>query len=383
MITGEASGDQLGAGLIQALKLHHPDIEISGIGGPRMAAAGYTPWADQERLAVMGLFEVVRRLPDLLKLRSYLRRRIIDWAPDVFLGIDSPDFNLPLAKQLRRSGLTTAHYVSPSVWAWRQGRVKGIRQSVDLMMTLFPFESDFYARHDVPHVCVGHTLADQLPLVTDTQRYRELLGLDTADTGPVLALLPGSRQGEVQNLAPDFLAAARLLKSWLPDLRVLIPAANPARRAQIEAAMTADDGDWMTLFSAQGHEVLGASDVALLASGTATLEAALLKKPMVVGYRFSAMTYQIAKRVIRTPWAALPNVLAQREVVPELLQNDLTAESAARAVYALLRDTARRDDCLHTFDALHQELRRDADQSAANALLALIERKRQESSVHA
>ncbi len=371
IVTGEASGDQLGAGVIRALRARHPDAEIVGVGGPRMASAGFEAWADQDRLAVMGLVEVLKHLPDLLQLRRQLLHRILEWQPDVFLGIDSPDFNLPLARKLRARGVTTAHYVSPSVWAWRQGRVKGIRASVDLMINLFPFENDFYARHDVPHVCVGHTLADELPLTPETSAYRAQLGITT--DGPVLAVLPGSRRGEVAQLAADFLAAARLLKSRLPDLQVLIPAANAHRREQIEAIMMAEDTQWMTLVDGQGHVVMGASDAVLLASGTATLEAALLKKPMVVGYRFNWLTYQIARRVIRTPWAALPNVLAQRTLVAELLQDDLSAESAAEAIFTVLQDSPDRQACIQAFTDMHQDLKRNADVAAAEALLALIQ----------
>lgn len=374
VVTGEASGDQLGAGMIRALRSRYPSAEIAGVGGPRMAEAGFDAWADQDQLAVMGLFEVIRHLPRLLWLRRYLLTRILAWQPDVFLGIDSPDFNLPLARKLRRQGVTTAHYVSPSVWAWRQGRVKGIRAAVDLMINLFPFESDFYARHGVPHVCVGHTLADELPLQPDTMAYRQQLGIRAQ--GPFLALLPGSRRGEVAQLAADFLAAARLLKSRIPELQVLIPAANRNRREQIEATMIDQDRQWMTLFDGQGHAVMGASDAVLLASGTAALEAALLKKPMVVGYRFSWLTYQIARRAIRTPWVSLPNVLAQRALVTELLQYDLTAETAADAVYAVLQDTSERRACIEAFTAMHQDLRRHADEATAEALLALIERQR-------
>ena len=371
IVTGEASGDQLGAGVIRALRARHPDAEIVGVGGPRMASAGFEAWADQDRLAVMGLVEVLKHLPDLLQLRRQLLHRILEWQPDVFLGIDSPDFNLPLARKLRARGVTTAHYVSPSVWAWRQGRVKGIRASVDLMINLFPFENDFYARHDVPHVCVGHTLADELPLTPETSAYRAQLGITT--DGPVLAVLPGSRRGEVAQLAADFLAAARLLKSRLPDLQVLIPAVNAHRRQQIEAIMMADDTQWMTLVDGQGHVVMGASDAVLLASGTATLEAALLKKPMVVGYRFNWLTYQIARRVIRTPWAALPNVLAQRTLVTELLQDDLSAESAAEAIFTVLQDSPERQACIQAFTDMHQDLKRNADVAAAETLLALIQ----------
>lgn len=383
IVSGESSGDQLGAGLIRALRARHPDVEIAGIGGARMEAAGFDSWYDQERLAVMGLFEVMRRLPDLLALRRTLRQRIIDWAPDVFLGIDSPDFNLPLARQLRDAGVTTAHYVSPSVWAWRQGRVVGIRASVDLMLTLFPFEGDFYARHEVPYVCVGHTLADALPVATDTAYYRTQLNIDQWAEGPLVALLPGSRQGEVATLASDFLQAVRLLKVRMPELKVIIPAANGARKAQIQALLLTSDEDWVRVFDGQGHDVLGACDAVLLASGTAALEAALLKKPMVVGYRFSALTYAVGRHFVKTPWVALPNILAQRTVVPELLQNDLTPERAADELATMLTDDERRADCVQTFTDIHLSLKRSADEVAASALLDLVASRQDGSQAHA
>lgn len=383
IVSGESSGDQLGAGLIRALRARHPDAEIAGIGGDRMMAAGFESWYEQERLAVMGLFEVIRHLPDLLSLRRTLRQRIIDWAPDVFLGIDSPDFNLPLARQLRVAGVTTAHYVSPSVWAWRQGRVVGIRASVDLMLTLFPFEGDFYAQHDVPHVCVGHTLADTLPLTTDTAGYRAALDLTQWVDGPLVAVLPGSRHGEVATLASDFLQAVRLLKARLPDLKVVIPAASEARRIQIESLLLDADTGWIRVFEGRSHEILGACDAALLASGTATLEAALLKKPMVVGYRFSALTHAVGRYFVKTPWAALPNILAQRTVVPELMQYDLTPQRAADELALMLTDEARRADCLQTFVDIHHSLKRDADATAATALLDLINSRQGRSEANA
>ena len=369
IVAGEASGDQLGAGLIAELRRQYPQAEIAGVGGPRMQSAGFELWVDQERLAVMGLFEVLRHLPNLLRLRRDLYRRCLAWHPDVFVGIDAPDFNLPLARRLRLSGLRTAHYVSPSVWAWRQGRVKGIRASVDLMLTLFPFEGDFYARHGVPFVCVGHTLADRLPMEPDTAAHRR--ELDSPVEGPLLAVLPGSRRSEIRYLWPDFLAAIRLVRQELPDLKVLVPAANSARREQIEALLTTEDRQWIRVLDGQSHAILAASDAALLASGTATLEAALLKKPMVVGYRFSMLTYWLGKWLVSTPWFALPNILARREVVPELMQNDLNPERAAREVLSMLTDDRRRQACVETFHQLHVDLARQADQQAARALLDL------------
>ena len=373
VIAGEASGDQLGAGLLAALKQRVPDIEFAGVGGSAMQRQGLVCWADQEQLAVLGLFEVLRKLPSLLRLRRRLRQQIIDWKPDLFLGIDAPDFNLPLARMLRVQGLTTAHYVSPSVWAWRQGRVHGIRRSIDLMLTLFPFEGDFYAQHDVPFAFVGHTLADRLPMQPDTAAYRHRLGL--TGTEPILGLLPGSRRGEVARIAPDFLAAARLLRQRTPTLRVLIPAANTLRHQELTQLLMPDDADWMTLLEGHSHDVLGASDVVLVASGTATLETALLKKPMVVGYRFSGLTYWVGKFLMRIPWVALPNILARRFVVPELLQGELTPERAADELYDFLHNPERRQHCIECFEDMHKRLGRAADDVAADALLDLIAEK--------
>lgn len=375
VIAGEASGDQLGAGLLASLKVLHPNVEFVGVGGSGMQAQGLVSWAEQERLAVMGLFEVLRKLPDLLRLRKQLFQQILAWQPDVFIGIDAPDFNLPLARRLRARGVTTAHYVSPSVWAWRQGRVHSIRRSIDLMLTLFPFEGDFYATHQVPYAFVGHTLADRLPMHPDVTAYRESLDLPLKQ--PVLAVLPGSRRGEVARIAPDFLAAARLLKQRMPALLVRIPAVNAARKQEISALLHDDDAAWMQLVDGRAHEVLGASDMVLVTSGTATLEAALLKKPMVVGYRFSALTHWIGKRLIRIPWVALPNILARQMVVPELLQNDLTAERAAQELYDLWHDKERRLHCVETFHFMHKRLGRHADQAAAKAVLALIEKQQE------
>lgn len=375
VIAGEASGDQLGAGLLSSLKALHPDIEFAGVGGPGMQAQGLVSWADQERLAVMGLFEVIRKLPNLLRLRKQLLHQILAWQPDVFLGIDAPDFNLPLARRLRARGVTTAHYVSPSVWAWRQGRVHGIRRSIDLMLTLFPFEGDFYATHQVPFAFVGHTLADRLPMHPDVSAYRQSLNLPL--NAPILAVLPGSRRGEVARIAPDFLAAARRLKQRMPDLLVRIPAVNAARKQDIEALLRHDDASWMQVVEGKAHDILGASDLVLVTSGTATLEAALLKKPMVVGYRFSTLTYWIGKWLVRIPWVALPNILARQMVVPELLQNDLSAERAAQELYDLWHDKERRLHCVETFQFMHKRLGRHADQAAAKAVLALIGTQRE------
>ncbi len=373
MVAGEASGDQLGAGLITALQQYGP-VEVAGVGGVGMQSAGLVSWADQERMAVMGLFEVIRHLPDLLRLRRDLLNRTLAWQPDLFLGIDSPDFNLPLARRLRERGLSTAHYVSPSVWAWRQGRIRGIRASVDLMLTLFPFESDFYRAHGVPEVCVGHPMASRLPHEPDVAAYQRALSLTAEQCmGPVLALLPGSRAAEIRHLGPDFIAAARRLKARLPALTVLVPAASDARRQELEAMLDPEDEGWIRLVAGQSHTVMGASTAVLVASGTATLEAALLKKPMVVGYRFNALTYWLGKKLVRTPWVALPNILARETVVPELLQQAVTPEALEQALLPLLTpDSSERQRMVSDFRQLHHMLDRDADRSAATAIRSLV-----------
>ncbi|EQM79849.1 lipid-A-disaccharide synthase [Stutzerimonas stutzeri] len=366
LVAGEASGDILGAGLMQALKARHPDVRFIGIGGPRMEAQGLRSYFPLERLAVMGLVEVLGRLPELLARRKRLFKTFLDVRPDVFIGIDAPDFNLDLALKLRRNGIKTVHYVSPSVWAWRQNRVLKIRDACDLMLTLFPFEAKFYDAHQVAVRFVGHPLADAIPLVPDRAAARAELQLP--QDGLVVALMPGSRGGEVGRLGPLFLAAAERLRSMRPGIRFVVPCASPERRAQLEQILAGRDLP-LTLLDGQSHAALAACNAVLIASGTATLEALLYKRPMVVAYSVAPLTFRILKRMVRSPYVALPNLLAQRLLVPELLQDAATPDAMARLLSPLLDNG---DVQTEGFDAIHRTLRCDASSQAASAVLELV-----------
>ena len=366
LVAGEASGDILGSGLMQALKAQHPDIEFMGVGGPRMEAQGLPSYFPMERLSVMGLFEVLGRLVELLLRRRRLVRTLIAERPDVFIGIDAPDFNLGLELKLRRAGIRTVHYVSPSVWAWRQKRVFKIREACDLMLTLFPFEAQFYQQHAVPVRFVGHPLANSIALEVDRAGARQALGLDPDAT--VVALMPGSRGGEVNRLGPLFLQAAALLNRQRPGLRFVLPCASVPRRDQLEQMLAGQDLH-LELLDGRSHEALAACDAVLIASGTATLEALLHKRPMVVAYRVANMTYRILKRLVKSTFFSLPNLLAGRQLVPEFIQDEATAEALAEAVSALLHDGQEQTE---GFAAIHLALRQDASTQAAEAVLQLV-----------
>ena len=372
LVAGEASGDLLGAGLLHELKQRFPAAEFAGVGGPRMRAEGMQVWHESDELAVMGLAEVLRHLPRLLRLRKTLHARLLEWKPDVFIGIDAPDFNLGLEKKLKRAGLRTVHYVSPSIWAWRQGRAKKIGDSADLVLCLFPMEPPIYERHGVNARFIGHPLADSFPLHPDRAAAREALALPP-DT-PVLALLPGSRLGEIRRLLPVFLQAARLLAESKPGVRVVIPAANARCRAEIETQLRATPLPGALLIDGQADRAMIASDVVLLASGTATLEAMLAKRPMVVAYRISALTYRIVMGLgmMKVNRYSLPNVLANEPVVPELMQGDCTAENLVAAVTRWFEDDEARATLEPRFLAIHEKLRRNASAQAADAIAALL-----------
>ncbi|MDD0841910.1 lipid-A-disaccharide synthase [Pseudomonas sp. Gutcm_11s] len=366
LVAGEASGDILGAGLMQALKAKHPEVQFIGVGGPRMEAEGLVSAFPMERLAVMGLVEVLGRLRELLGRRKRLIKDLIAAKPDVFIGIDAPDFNLTLELKLRQAGIKTVHYVSPSVWAWRQKRVLKIREACDLMLTLFPFEARFYLDHQVPVRFVGHPLANTIPLQADRAGAREALGL--AEDEAVVALLPGSRGGEVGRLGELFLDAAERLRALRPGVRFVLPCANAERRAQLEA-MLAGRNLPLLLLDGRSHEALAACDAVLIASGTATLEALLHKRPMVVAYKVAPLTYRILKRLVKSPYISLPNLLAERMLVPELIQDAATPDALAQTLAPLLDDGA-----VQTlgFDVIHRALRQDASQQAADAVLKLV-----------
>lgn len=368
LVAGEASGDILGAGLMQALKARHPEVEFIGVGGPRMQAQGLNSYFPMERLSVMGLVEVLGRLPELLSRRKRLIKTLIAQRPDVFIGIDAPDFTLNIELKLRQAGIKTVHYVSPSVWAWRQKRVFKIRKACDLMLTLFPFEAKFYTEHQVPVRFVGHPLADDIPLEADRLAARAALGL-SADA-PVVALLPGSRGGEVAKLGELFLDAAGELLSRLPGTQFVLPCASAERRAQLEL-MLKERTLPIALLDGQSHQALAACDAVLIASGTATLEAMLYKRPMVVAYKVAPLTYKILKRLVKSAYISLPNLLAQRLLAPELIQDAATPEALAQTLLPLIENGAEQTQA---FDQIHRSLRLDASKQAADAVLELIGR---------
>lgn len=373
LVAGELSGDILGAGLMRALKARHADIEFRGIGGPRMIAEGFDSLYPLETLSVMGLVEVVKHLPELVRVRRHLRRDALAWQPDVMVGIDAPDFALGLERQLREAGISTAHYVSPSVWAWRQGRVKGIARSVDVMMTFLPFEAAFYERHQVPVAFVGHPLADELPLTNDREEARARLGLPKG--APILAMLPGSRANEIRFLGRTFLDSAVQLLKHIDELEIVIPAATPLRHAELNTLLAEYPvlADRVRLIDGQSREAMVASDAVLLASGTAALEAMLCHRPMVVAYKMAPMTHWLAQRLVKTEWISLPNLIARESLVPELIQEAATPEAIAEHLVTWLGDASARQALEKRFATMHAGLQRGASERAAETVLALAE----------
>lgn len=369
IVAGEVSGDLLGADLIRALKAQFPDAVFEGIGGPKMQAEGFQSLFDMDRLSVMGFIEPLKRLPELLRIRRTIVKRYSEKKPAVFIGIDSPDFNLTIEAKLHSLSVKTVHYVSPSVWAWRQGRIKKIKNSVDLMLSLFPFEADFYRQHDVPVRYVGHPLAQQLPMEPDTARARCALGLDSEI--PVLCIMPGSRAGELELMADLFLDVAQVIDKVLPGLQLIIPAANEARYKYLEKRLSNRHTLSVTLIRQQSHVAMEASDVVLLASGTTALEAMLLKKPMVVSYRLGALTYALVSPFIKTPFASIPNLLSNEMLVPELIQSKATVEALSDEVLKAF-GTGRAASLGIKFRDLHQLLAINSGEIAAEAIAKLI-----------
>ena len=382
LVAGEASGDILGAALIRALRARYPEATFYGVAGPRMVAAGCEAIASIDALSVMGLAEVLRHLPRLLRLRRELVARFAADRPDAFIGIDAPDFNLRVERDLRARGIRTVHVNSPTIWAWRPGRVHGIARAVDLMLCLYPFEPALYAEHGVRAAFIGHPLADQLDDTVPAAAARRALGLDEA--GPVVALLPGSRGGELRYLSGPFAAAAAWLHARIPDAQFVVPVARPDLKPVFEAAIARHPGPRWQLLDGRSRDAMQAADVVLLASGTAALECLLLGRPMVVAYRAAALTEWLAWRLVKIPYVSLPNILATRgpatrdraapgePVVPELLGHFATPERLGQEVEQLLRHPVLRDLQTERFDAVRQSLKRDAGALAAAAIAELL-----------
>lgn len=370
MVAGEASGDILGAGLIKSLKQQYPNARFVGIGGPKMIAEGFETLYPMERLSVMGLFEVLGRLRELLKIRKNLFATLMAMQPDVFIGIDAPDFNLSLEGKFKESGVKSVHYVSPSVWAWREKRVFKIKQSVDLVLCLFPFEVDFYTQHDVHAVCVGHTLADAIPLEPNTIEAKQTMGFSPEQL--VVTLMPGSRGGEVSRLGPVFLQAAQRIKKQLPSVRFVLPAANEERFQQISQMLADHENLSIKLLHGQSQQAMASADTILMASGTAALEGMLFKKPLVVAYKMAPLTMYILSKLVKQPYISLPNLLAKKPLIPEFIQDQATPEHLAEAVLNFVKNTSVASQLKTEFTQLHHTLKRDADDASANAIIELI-----------
>lgn len=370
IVAGEASGDFLGAGLINALKREGIEYQLEGIGGDRLQATGCHCLYPMEKLSVMGFSEVLGRSLELLGIRRSLARYFTTNPPDVFIGVDAPDFNFPLERVLRKKGVRVIHYVSPSVWAWREYRLKSIATAVDMMLTLFPFESPYYQKYGIPVAHVGHPLAGEIGLETDKQAARERLELPR---GRILAVLPGSRRAELEKHTGPFLQAANWCQQQAGELKIISNLVNRSSRDLFRelARRSAPDID-VTMFSGRCHDVIAAADAVLLASGTVALEAMLIKRPMVVGYRVNWLTYQIAKRMIRTPYVSLPNLLAGRQLVPECLQNDCRPDRIGPALVKWLREQESVKQLNTEFTRLHRELMPISDAGLASIVMNVI-----------
>lgn len=372
VIAGEHSGDLLGAGLLAQLRQRYPQAQFIGVGGPLMQAQGLQSLVPMDDLAVMGLAEVLGRLPTLLRHRRLLIKHFLKQPPAVFIGIDAPDFNLPIAKRLKAAAIPTMHYVSPSVWAWRQGRIHGIKQAVDHVLCLLPFEKAFYDQHQLAATFVGHPLADTIPLRSDRAVARQQLGMQLSEQQRLVAILPGSRNGELQRLGPVFLQTAQRLAQSHPNLVFIAPMISTARKAQFEQLCQRIAPNLaIQVISGHARTVMAAADVVLLTSGTVTLEAMLIKRPMVVAYRFHWLSYVLIKRLFKAAFFSLPNLLAGRRLVAELVQDDVTAERLATEIELLLGQS--NTELLNEFTRLHQQLRQDADRLSADVAADLAQ----------
>ena len=366
MVAGEASGDLLAGLLLAGMRARWPDMACAGIGGQRMAERGFDAWWPSEKLAVRGYVEVLRHYREIVGIREQLKQRLLRERPDVFIGVDAPDFNLRLEHDLRRAGIRTVHFVCPSIWAWRAQRIEQIRSSVDHVLCLFPFEPHMLRRHGISATFVGHPLANVIPMQVDRLAARAALDLRPDD--PVLAILPGSRRSEIQYLARRFFDATRLLLRERPRLQCIVPAVPALLELVEQAASVAGVAQEVRILCGQSHTALAACDVTLIASGTATLEAALFKRPMVIAYNMHWLSWQIMRRKRLQPWVGLPNILCQEFVVPELLQEQATAPALAGAVGVWLDDPQRVAKLNFRFAALHRQLQCDTSQCATDAI---------------
>ena len=373
IVVGEASGDILGEGLVRQLKRSYPNVHCYGIGGPLMISEGFDSLFPMERLSVMGLVEVLGRVWELIKIRKQLKRRFLQDKPDVFIGIDSSDFNLALARDLKEAGIPAIQYVSPKVWAWREGRVKKIRKAVDNMLVLLPFEEQYFRKYEVMATFVGHPLADQIPLISPDKALAKK-HLDIPSNALVVALLPGSRKKEIDYLGDILLQTAVLLQKQHYGIRFLVPCINDKRREQLEKIIARYPSVYVTLYDGRSQEIMAASDVVLMASGTASLEAALCKKPIVVCYRMNKITYAILKLMASVKYVSLPNLLADKALIPELLQEKATPKLLCKAVEKALSDRDYQDELTKEFTIMHKSLKKDADHLVVNAVKSTIQR---------
>ena len=375
MVAGETSGDLLAGLLIDGMQAHWPDLQTCGIGGPQMQRRGFDAWWPSEKLAVHGYsMEVLRRLRELLGIRKQLRERFLKDRPDVFIGVDAPDFNLGLEADLRAAGIKTVHFVCPSIWAWRAERVEKIRRSADHVLCIFPFEPELLARHGIASTYVGHPLAGVIPMVPDRAAARAQLGLQ--DTDEVLAILPGSRSSEIAYITQPFFEAAALVRKARPAIKLIVPAVPALRERIVQAAQAAGLGGVVQIVSGQSHAVLAACDTTLIASGTATLEAALFKRPMVIGYHMHPLSWWLMRRKQLQPWVGLPNILCGDFVVPELIQDAATPQALCAATLQWLDARQHHPEKItaleQRFTALHESLRRNTPQLAADAIQKIL-----------
>ncbi len=374
MVAGEASGDVLGAALLGGIAARVDRVQAAGIGGPSMRGHGFEPWWTIDALSVNGYLEVLREYPRLRRMRNALRERLLQWRPDVFVGVDAPDFNLDLERALRERGLRVVHFIGPSIWAWRRERMRRIAASVDRILLLFPFEEALYREAGVDATYVGHPLADAIPLEVDAVASKRALGVPEA--APVVALLPGSRASEIEHLAGPFLATAAWLHARRPELRFVMPAASDAafeRLKTIASQARLPEAMSLTIVRGRAHDVLAAAEAVLVASGTATLEAALFRRPMVIAYRMSAISYRIMRPMAYLPYVGLPNILAGRFVVPEFLQREVRPAAMGEALLRQLDDASYRASIVETFASMHEALRCGCASRAAQAVLEVAD----------